>query len=255
MRALAVLLSLLAMVMTCHGAEAQRRVALVIGNGAYIAIRPLNNPAGDAGAMAALLRGIGFDVMEATDLTLSQMRERLAEFGKKADGADMALLYYAGQGVAASGENYLLAVDAAIKAEADIAPNAVNLNAAIDAMSKAETRLVFYDASRDNPFASKVQKNARTPVRAASLVATRGDEGSLILYAAAPGRAAEDGPKGGHSPFTKALLAHIAEPGVEIQRATLEIRAEVNEETDRRQLPWGLTNLTRELYLNPVAAK
>jgi uncharacterized caspase-like protein len=237
MRALTVLLSLLAMVVTCRGAEAERRVALVIGNGAYTMIRPLNNPAGDAGAMAALLRGIGFDVMEATDLTLSHMRERLAEFGKKADGANLALLYYAGQGIAVNGENYLLAVDAAIKAEADIAPNAVNLSAAIDAMSKAETRLVFYDASRDNPYASKAQKNARTPIRATSLVVTRADEGSLILYAAAPGQAAEDGPKGGHSPFTIALLAHITAPGVEIQRATVEVRAEVSEETERRQLP------------------
>jgi uncharacterized caspase-like protein len=77
----------------------------------------------------------------------------------------------------------------------------------------------------------------------------------LILYATASEEAAEDGPNGGHSPFTKALLAHIAAPGVEIQRATVEVRAEVSEETERRQLPWGQTNLTGELYLNPVATK
>jgi uncharacterized caspase-like protein len=114
--------------------------------------------------MAVLLRGVGFDVIEATDLTLSQMRERLAAFAKKANGADMALLYYAGQGVAVNGENYLLAVDAAIKAEADIARNAINLGAAVDAMAKAETRLVFYDASRDNPYASK-RKISRKSIR------------------------------------------------------------------------------------------
>jgi uncharacterized caspase-like protein len=35
------------------------------------------------------------------------MTERLLEFGKKAEGADVALFFYAGHGIAINGTNYL----------------------------------------------------------------------------------------------------------------------------------------------------
>jgi hypothetical protein len=50
------------------------------------------------------------------------------------------------------------------------------------------------------------------------------------------------------------LIAHITTPGVEIQQAMTEVRAQVNEETNKGQLPWGHTNLIGSVYLNPAAA-
>src|SRR5215207_11287831 len=41
--------------------NAESRIALVIGNGAYRAA-PLKNPTGDASAVAGALRGLGYDV-------------------------------------------------------------------------------------------------------------------------------------------------------------------------------------------------
>src|ERR1700761_5561151 len=109
MRVSAIALALLTFLLTFNGARAETRVALVIGNGAYRNMPTRDNAPGDAKAMAALLRTVGFDeVIEATDLTHDQMGERLLEFGNKADGADVALLYYAGQAVAQHGVNYLL---------------------------------------------------------------------------------------------------------------------------------------------------
>jgi len=61
-----------------------------------------------------------------------------------------------------------------------------------------------------------------------------------------------DGDTGKKSPFTRALIAHIARPGVEIQQAMTEVRAQVSEETKKRQLPWGHTNLIGSVYLNPA---
>src|SRR5215469_9087734 len=98
MRAWAVVISLLAWLMTSAGAQAERRVALVIGNGAYRDVASLPNSAGDASAMAALLRTVGFEVLEGTDLTSEQMDERLQQFRHTADDADVALLYYSGHG-------------------------------------------------------------------------------------------------------------------------------------------------------------
>src|SRR6202165_2795561 len=124
---LTVILSLICMLFTAEAARADRRVAFVVGNGAYKNVAQLPNPAIDAKSMAGVLRNVGFDVVEGTNLTRDKMTEKLLEFGKKAQGADVALFFYAGHGLALNGTNYLLPVDADIKSEID-----VKLGSAID---------------------------------------------------------------------------------------------------------------------------
>src|SRR5690348_16301925 len=85
------------------------------------------------------------------------------------------------------------------------------------------------------------------------LAAMNTAEGTLIAFATSPGQTALDGDKGGDSPFTRALVANITQPGVEIQQAMTKVRAEVNEETNRNQMPWGHTDLTGSVYLNPAS--
>ena len=77
-------------------------------------------------------------------------------------------------------------------------------------------------------------------------------EGTLIAFATGPGQTALDGEAGTNSPFTRALLANIVTPGIEIQQAMTKVRAQVNEETGKNQLPWGHTNLIGSVYLNPT---
>src|ERR1700681_1049793 len=108
MRIFTVLLSLICMLFTANAAIADRRVAFVVGNGAYKNVAQLPNPAIDAKAMAGVLRNVGFDVVEGTNLPRDKMTERLLEFGKKAQGADVALFFYAGHGISIDGINYLL---------------------------------------------------------------------------------------------------------------------------------------------------
>jgi hypothetical protein len=257
MRYFTVVLSLICMVFTANAARADRRVAFVVGNGAYKNVAQLPNPPVDAKAMAAVLRNVGFEVVEGTNLTRDQMTDRLLEFGKKAQGADVAVFFYAGHGIAISGTNYLLPVDADIKSEMDVKLGAaINIDLTLDqTMSDAKVKLVFLDACRDNPFAAKIKSNAAT--RSVSvqtgLAEMKSGEGTLIAFATGPGQTALDGQEGTNSPFTRALIAHITTPGVEIQQAMTEVRAQVNEETNKGQLPWGHTNLTGSVYLNPVA--
>ena len=79
-------------------------------------------------------------------------------------------------------------------------------------------------------------------------------EGTLIAFATGPGQTALDGHEGANSPFTRALIDNITQPGVEIQQAMTKVRAEVNEQTNKGQLPWGHTNLIGSVYLNPGPA-
>ena len=259
MRYLTVILSLFCILVAAHTAKADKRVAFVVGNGAYKNVAQLPNPPIDARAMAGVLRNIGFEVVEGTNLTRDKMTERLLEFGKKAQGADVAVFFYAGHGIAIGGTNYLLPVDADIKSERDVkSGSAINIDLTLDrAMSDAKVKLMFLDACRDNPFAAKIETNTSRSVRVRqgfTEIEMKSGEGTLIAFATGPGQTALDGTEGTHSPFTRALIAHIAQPGVEIQQAMTEVRAQVTEETNKGQLPWGQTNLTGPVYLNPAAA-
>ncbi|MGA7806965.1 caspase family protein [Bradyrhizobium sp.] len=241
-----------------NAAFADKRVAFVVGNGAYRNVPQLPNPVVDAQAMAKVLRSVGFDVVEGTNLTRDKMTDKLLEFGRRAEGADIAVFYYAGHGIAVNGTNYLLPVDADLKSEMDVKLGAaINVDLTLDqTLADAKVKLVFLDACRDNPFAAKIRSARATRSIAvdSGLADMKSGEGTLIAFATGPGQTALDGESGTNSPFTRALVAHITQPGVEIQQAMTEVRAEVNEETNKNQLPWDHTNLVGSVYLNPAAA-
>jgi uncharacterized caspase-like protein len=257
MRYLALICSLACMAFTTvTAAKADKRVAFVVGNGAYKNVAQLPNPPIDAKAMAGVLRNVGFDVVEGTNLTRDTMTQKLLEFGKRAQGADVAVFFYAGHGIAISGTNYLLPIDADIKSEMDVKLGAaINIDLTLDqTMNDAKVKLVFLDACRDNPFAAKIKATATRSVSVQQgLAEMKSGEGTLIAFATGPGQTALDGQEGTNSPFTRALIAHVTQPGVEIQQAMTEVRAQVNEETSKGQLPWGHTNLIGAVYLNPAA--
>lgn len=254
MRYLTLLASLMCMALSLSAAKADRRVAFVVGNGSYKNVAQLPNPPIDARAMAATLRNVGFEVIEGSNLTRDQMTEKLLDFGRKAQGSDVAVFYYAGHGIAVSGSNYLLPVDADIKSEMDVKLGAaINIDLTLEqTMGDAKVKLVFLDACRDNPFAAKIKSNSATrSVNVQSgLAEMKSGEGTLIAFATGPGQTALDGQEGNNSPFTRALIDNITKPGIEIQQAMTSVRAQVNEETHKGQLPWGHTNLIGAVYLN-----
>lgn len=257
MRCVIVLFSIFYMFLTADAARADQRVALVIGNGAYNNVHQLPNPPISAKAMADLLRKAGFDVIEATDLKRKEMTDRLVEFGKKAEGADLAVFYYSGHAIAINGTEYLLPVDADVKSELDIKlGGAINVDVALDqTMRDAKVKLAFLDASRDNPFPATIP-SATTAPHSVSVkpgpAETKSADNSLTVFAAGPGQAAPDGPAGTVRPLTRALIANIAAPGVEIQEAMTKVRAQVSQETKGKQMSWAHGNLSGAVYLSPL---
>ena len=247
MRFLIAAMSLAALLFTGNAAHADRRVAFVVGNAAYKNVPQLPNPAIDARSMARVLRNVGFDVVEGANLSRDAMTTKLLEFGKKSEGADVALFFYAGHGIAVNGTNYLLPVDADLKSEMDVKLGAaINVDLTLEqTMADAKVKLVFLDACRDNPFAAKIRsaRATRSVSVASGLAEMKSGEGTLIAFATGPGQTALDGEAGTNSPFTRALIANIAQPGLEIQQAMTKVRAQVNDETNKAQLPWGHTNL------------
>src|SRR5438067_1517989 len=219
MRFLIAAMTAAAFLVSTDAALADKRVAFVVGNGAYKNVAPLPNPAVDAKSMAKVLRNFGFDVVEGTNLTRDQMTEKLLDFGKKAEGADVAVFFYAGHGIAVNGTNYLLPVDADLKSEMDVKLGAaINVDLTLEqTMSDAKVKLVFLDACRDNPFAAKIRsaKATRSVAVGSGLAEMKSGEGTLIAFATGPGQTALDGEAGTNSPFTRALMANLPAPGID----------------------------------------
>src|SRR5712671_1767206 len=200
MRHLTVLVSLICMLFTADAAKADRRVAFVVGNGTYKNVSPLPKPPIDAKSMASVLRNVGFEVVEGTNLTRDKMTERLLEFGKKAEGADVALFFYAGHGIAINGTNYLLPVDADLKSEMDVKLGAaINIDTTLEqTMADAKVKLVFLDACRDNPFAARIRsaKETRSVNVQTGLAEMKSGYGFKDAAATGPGQTALDGEAG-----------------------------------------------------------
>src|ERR1700744_4847990 len=108
MRGFIALLSVICLLFSADAAVADKRVAFVVGNGAYANATRLSNAPTEAKAMSEALRNVGFDVVEGTDLTRDEMATRLIEFKNKAQGVDIAVFFYSGYGIAIDGTNYLL---------------------------------------------------------------------------------------------------------------------------------------------------
>ncbi|WP_407519939.1 caspase family protein [Methylobacterium oryzisoli] len=240
-------------------ATGERRVALVIGNGAYRSVPALDNPLSDSKAVAAALKRIGFEVVEGYDLTLDAMRGLVSDYAAKLDGAKVAAVYYAGHGVAVSGENYLLPTDTVLKSEADLDFRTMNINLVLRQMQREDrVNLVILDACRDNPFAKELARSIKSrsvAVRSGlSEIAVNSAAGTLIAFATDPEKTALDGTGGQNSPFTAALLKHMETPGVSISTVMDRVREEVWRSTGEKQRPWVNTSIIGEFYLNPAAA-
>jgi hypothetical protein len=232
----------------CH---AQKRVALVYGNSKYIAIGELSNPVNDAAAIASLLQTqLHFDVVKAVDADLGQMLRALGDFGNRAKGADIALVFYAGHGIQLNGQNYLLPVTADIRTEIDLRTQTLRLNEIAEVLdaSGAKAKLLFIDACRNNPL-PMTSRGAEALGLAQQEVSVIG---TLFAFATAPGHVAYDG-DGVNSPFTAGLLLNLGMPGAEIRQVLASVRTEVYKRTNRRQVPWVNEALLDQVYLVDAA--
>ncbi|MDP3895366.1 MAG: caspase family protein, partial [Mesorhizobium sp.] len=134
-------------------ADTLRGVALVIGNGAYEHLTPLANPETDARAIEDMLDDLGFETFDARDADAKKLRRAIERFVEDAEGADVAVVYYAGHGIEARGENFLVPVDADISALDAAGERLVPLSALMAKLRAAvPVTIILLDACRDNPF-------------------------------------------------------------------------------------------------------
>jgi uncharacterized caspase-like protein len=250
------LLALVAGCLSCGPALADKRVALVIGNGAYAHAPQLSNPAHDAEDVAAALKRSNFEVIFGADVGQSTMQEAVIRFARDANNADVAVFYFSGHAMQFSGVNYLMPVDAKLDDEADLKRFTRVDDILADLQQARNLRILVLDACRDNPLAEML-KWSIGQTRGASLqrglVRMEAPLGTIISFSTQAGQTADDGKGRRNSPYTTAFLKHIEERQ-EIGDIFREISTDVYEASGKAQLPELSLSIAGKFYLNgPVS--
>ena len=247
-----VLLALLASSVLASVALAEKRVALVIGNGKYSGgIGALTNPPNDAKMMAEKLGALGFQVIKLVNGDQKAMKRAISDFGEalfKAGPEAVGLFFYAGHGVQIGGTNYLIPVGAEIEREADAEIEAVSAGWILNQMEYAGNRvnIVLLDACRNNPLTRSFRSGDR------GLARMDAPTGTFIGYSTAPGEVAADG-NGKNSPYVSALSQELGQPGVPLEETFRNVRVRVMSDTGDQQVPWDSSSLTGAFFFKPGA--
>jgi uncharacterized caspase-like protein len=235
----------IALCLTCS-AFAEERIALVVGNGTYTSVSPLENPVSDAMLIARKLEGLGFQVKLLTDSNLVELNKSISHFGRELRAAGKGatgLFYYAGHGVQSFGANYLLPVDTSLTDAADLDLVAVKASSILRQMfsAKNKTNIVILDACRNNPLVDIPEFGDN------GLAEMKAPTGTYLSYATSPGKVALDGSYG-HSPYTAALAQEMTIPGAPIEQVFKKVRVKVLQQTGGAQIPWDTSSLTNQFY-------
>ncbi|HEU0199425.1 MAG TPA: caspase family protein, partial [Burkholderiaceae bacterium] len=224
------------------------RIALVIGNAAYKSA-PLLNPINDARLVADTLTQAGFKVSLHENLDRRSLFEAMRAFGNRLSDRTIALMYYAGHAVQLRDTNYLIPIDAEVRSEDEIPYAGLDVGFILGRMSHARSRIniVILDACRDNPFLGKTG-----PV-ATGLAQMDAPVGTLLAFATAPGKVAEDG-AGANTPYTSHLAKNLLTPGLPVEFVFKRVREAVVRETSGRQVPWESSSLQGEFAFVPGMA-
>lgn len=226
-----------------------KRLALVIGNGAYTHAPSLKNPPSDATLVATTLKKLGFEVTVGTNKAQREMKQLIREFGQRLrSGGGVGLFYFAGHGVQARGKNFLIPIDAEIQTEADLEDAAVDVNYVLNLMDDAQNALniAILDACRNNPFGRSFRSAQE------GLAQVKAPTGTLIAYATAPDSVAADG-GGANSPYAEELTRQMDTPGVVLETMFRRVTEQVSSRTGGRQEPWVSDNHKGEFYFSKGA--
>jgi peptidoglycan/xylan/chitin deacetylase (PgdA/CDA1 family) len=250
--------------------HAEKRVALVIGNGAYRYADKLANPVNDAQGMRDALKKLGFDVIYGADLDQKALRRTIGQFADRVADADVAMVYFAGHGATFGDTPYVVPVDAEFSSLGQVAYELVPVETLIGELRQAKgVRIAILDACRDNAAEQALKRQAsRGAAVIRGLAPMRNPGGLIIAYATQYlSTAADDaggaGPGGGlfswgnsstrHSPFTAALLNNIATPGLDVKDMFYKVGRDVIAATGGKQRPEISISLYDQYALAPSA--
>jgi tetratricopeptide (TPR) repeat protein len=220
------------------------RIALVIGNANYPdAEAPLRHPITDARTLADELRRSGFDVDVQENLSKQGMQSAIDGFKNKITPRSAALIFFSGYGIQTNRQSYMIPVNAQIWSESDVRRDGISIDSLLSEMNErgASVKIVIIDASRRNPFERRFGRPA------VGLAPLNAPQGTLVMYAAGPGKVANDG-NNEHTLFAGELLKEIRSPGLTAEEVFKNTRVGVSHASNDEQVPLVSSSLTDDFY-------
>src|SRR4051794_28521179 len=245
-------------------ANAENRLAFVVGNDAYRNVNPLQKAVNDARSVARGLQQLGFKVTLAENLQWRDHVEKFAAFENSIQPGDTAFLFYSGHGVEIDGANYLIPVDAPKVAPEqqsllkDVSISTDNLIQRLKARG-SRTQIIVLDACRENPFR---QSNGRTVGGTRGLAGARLPGGVFMIYSAGVGEVAldrlSDNDSNPNSVFTRSFLPLLEDPSNSLIAVAKQTRARVKSlasSIGQTQSPAYYDEIDGEIFLAKDAVK
>lgn len=219
------------------------RLALVVGNADY-PDAPLNNALNDARDMAEALASLNFRVLLKENLDRLELLKALREFGAQLRPNSIGVFYYSGHAVQYQGRNYLLPAQTPVPDAASLDLQAVPANRILEETSIAGnlSNILIFDACRDNAFAREADDKTQ------GLAKMDAPPGTLIAYATAPGKVAQDAGGSRNSPYTQHLLHWITQPNLSVGQMFNRVRDAVIRDTQNQQVPSEVSFLREDFY-------
>ena len=244
-------------------AQAEKRVALVIGNNDYKNVPKLQKAVNDARTMGDTLKQLGFTVMVAENQTRQAFSESLLAFDNAVGPGDTAFFFYAGHGFEIAGQNFLLPTDvpAAGEGQEELVRDAsVLADRIIERLQNKNVRtaILVFDACRNNPFE---RSGTRALAGGGGLAPmTQLPEGVFSVFSAGPRQTAldrlsnsDDNP---NSVFTRTFAKELLQPGenlVQVAQHTRRMVSEMAETVNHKQIPVYFDQMVDDVFLNGVA--
>ena len=230
-----ILLAVALVIAAAAPVQAEKRVALLVGNNAYQNVPALKTAINDARTLASVLRKLNFLVFVAENQSRHSMSEALLAFDKVIEPGDMAFFFFAGHGFEIRGQNYLLPTDvpAASEGEEELVRDAgFPADRIIERLQTrgARTAILVLDACRNNPFE---RRGARGVAGTGGLAPMTPVEGVFVLFSAGAKQSALDSlsrnDPNPNSVFTRNFTRTLAEPGLTLVQIAKRTQAEVKQ--------------------------
>ena len=219
-------------------AQAEKRIALLIGNQAYgNEIGRLTNPRNDVALLEKTLKDLGFEVTTVRDVGLASLTTAVNAYTRRVKAAGpnaVGFFYYSGHGAADAGTNYLIPVDVKTTETGELWDQSLRLT---EIMRKLKTEagnathFVVFDACRNT--LKLTRAGSRSLVQSKGFVPVAQESGMLIAYATAEGELASD-VGAGAGPYATVLAEEIVRPGFEavtmFRNVQRRVRMAINQE-------------------------
>ncbi|QCO06224.1 hypothetical protein D3867_30310 (plasmid) [Azospirillum argentinense] len=231
---------------------AERRVALVIGNGRYDNGGSVPGAVASARTVTEALRKAGFEVATQFDLNHRNLTRALSRFQEDLARADLGAFYYAGMVLSLNDKSFIVPSDARLNMEVDAMLETVELDSVLEQIQNASYRsIVAFDPIVPNPMVDRLATAMGANGRSASplLATTTPRDRMIIAFGQRPGSSPVPTRANGASAFAAALAEEIVKPGVPVKRAFQAVDQTLASVSGGAQRIWFEDRLDGDLML------